>query len=44
MHFGRESEGGLAISVVNIDSPVDDAIVAEIKDLPNILDVKVLNI
>jgi D-3-phosphoglycerate dehydrogenase len=44
MHFGRESEGGLAISVVNIDSPVNDAIVAEIRELPNILDVKVLHL
>ncbi|HSB51565.1 MAG TPA: phosphoglycerate dehydrogenase [Dissulfurispiraceae bacterium] len=44
MHFGRESEGGLAISVVNIDSPVNEAIVAEIKKLPNILDVKVIDL
>ncbi len=42
MHFGRETRGGLAISVVNIDSPVDDRIIEELKQLPNILDVKIL--
>ncbi len=44
MHFGRETPSGLAISVVNIDSPVTEEIVAELKELPNILDVKVLYI
>ncbi|MCX8030631.1 MAG: phosphoglycerate dehydrogenase [Thermodesulfovibrionales bacterium] len=42
MHFGRETPGGLAISVVNVDSPVDEKIIEELKQLPNILDVKVL--
>jgi D-3-phosphoglycerate dehydrogenase len=37
MHFGREKAGGTAMSVVCIDSPADDAIMAEIKKLPNIL-------
>jgi D-3-phosphoglycerate dehydrogenase len=44
MHFGRESAGGRAVSVVNIDSPVTDKIIADIRKLPNILDVKVINI
>lgn len=44
MHFGREKAGGRAISVVNIDSPVTDKILSEIKQLPNILDVKVINL
>lgn len=44
MHFGRESQGGLAISVVNIDSEVSDAILDEIKRLPNIISVKLLNL
>ncbi len=43
MHFGREQAGGMAISVVNIDSPVDDKVLGEIKALPNILDVKVIS-
>ena len=33
MHFGREQAGGMAISVVNIDSPVSDKILDEIKKL-----------
>ncbi|HCZ12809.1 MAG TPA: phosphoglycerate dehydrogenase [Nitrospiraceae bacterium] len=43
MHFGREAAGGRAISVVNIDSPVSDKALNEIKNLPNILGVKVIN-
>ena len=42
MHFGRELAGGMAISVVNIDSPVTDKVLKEIQKLPNILDVKVI--
>ncbi len=44
MHFGREAAGGRAISVVNIDSPVSQKILDEIKNLPNILGVKVINL
>jgi len=44
MHFGRESQGGLAISVVNIDSEVSDAILDEIKRLPNIISVKLIRL
>ncbi|MBZ0155370.1 MAG: phosphoglycerate dehydrogenase [Alphaproteobacteria bacterium] len=44
MHFGREREGGMAISVVNIDSPVSDTVLDEIRKLPNILEVKVINL
>jgi len=40
MHFGRESAGGKAISVVCIDAPVEQAMLEEIKKLPNILSVK----
>jgi D-3-phosphoglycerate dehydrogenase / 2-oxoglutarate reductase len=40
MHFGRETAGGRAISVVSIDSPPSDSVIAQIKDLPNILSVK----
>ncbi|HTZ17584.1 MAG TPA: phosphoglycerate dehydrogenase [Dissulfurispiraceae bacterium] len=43
MHFGRELAGGMAISVVNIDSPVNSKVLGEIRKLPNILDVKVIN-
>ncbi|HIJ59226.1 MAG TPA: phosphoglycerate dehydrogenase [Nitrospirae bacterium] len=44
MHFGRKKAGGMAISVVNIDTPASDSVIEEIKELPNILDVKVISI
>lgn len=44
MHFGRERQGGLAISVVNIDSEVSDEIFEEIKRLPNIISVKAIRL
>jgi len=44
MHFGRESAGGRAISVVNIDSSISDEMLEEIRHLPNILDVKVITL
>jgi D-3-phosphoglycerate dehydrogenase len=43
MHFGREQAGGMAISVVNIDSPVTDKVLDEIRKLPNILSLKVIS-
>jgi D-3-phosphoglycerate dehydrogenase len=44
MHFGREKAGGRAISVVNIDTCVTSQILDEIRRLPNILDVKEINL
>jgi D-3-phosphoglycerate dehydrogenase len=40
MHFGRETLGGRAISVVTIDTPAAPQVIEEIKRLPNILSVK----
>ncbi|MEJ2254828.1 MAG: phosphoglycerate dehydrogenase [Nitrospirota bacterium] len=40
MHFGRESAGGLAMSVVCVDTAVGDKELKEIRNLPNILSVK----
>ena len=40
MHFGRETLGGRAISVVTIDTPATPQLIEEIKKLPNILSVK----
>lgn len=40
MHFGRESMGGTAISVVSIDAPADEEQLGELRRLPNILSVK----
>jgi len=44
MHFGRESAGGTAISVISIDSPVTSRHLDEVRKMPNILSVKVLNL
>ncbi len=44
MQFGREQQGGLAMSVVSIDSAVSDELMAKIKLLPNVLSVKLLKI
>lgn len=44
MHFGRESAGGMAISVVSIDTPVSDKQIEEIKKMPNIISVKLVNL
>lgn len=40
MHFGRESAGGMAISVISIDSTPTPEIIGQIRKLPNILSVK----
>jgi len=44
MQFGRESQGGRAMSVVSIDSLVSDELMAKIKQLPNVLSVKQIRI
>ncbi|MHB8836518.1 MAG: phosphoglycerate dehydrogenase [Candidatus Methylomirabilia bacterium] len=44
MQFGRESAGGRAISVVSIDSPVSEAIMAKVRKLPNVLSVKQIKV
>jgi D-3-phosphoglycerate dehydrogenase len=40
MHFGRESAGGRAISVVSVDTPLKDNEIEDLKGLPNIISVK----
>ncbi len=44
MHFGRETPGGKAISVVTIDIPASSTIIDEIKNLPNILSIKQISL
>jgi D-3-phosphoglycerate dehydrogenase len=44
MHFGRKKAGGMAISVVNIDSEASEGVLEEIKKLPNILEIKVIKL
>ncbi|MBL7031899.1 MAG: phosphoglycerate dehydrogenase [Nitrospira sp.] len=40
MQFGREGEGGIAVSVVSIDSPASKELLNKIKKLPNVLSAK----
>ena len=44
MHFGRERQGGMAISVVSIDAHASPRIIDQIKKLPNILSVKQISL
>lgn len=44
MHFGRETAGGRAISVVSIDTPPAPAVLEAVKGLPNILSVKLITL
>lgn len=40
MHFGRESLGGLAISLLDLDREAEDNVIREIQSLPNVVSVK----
>jgi D-3-phosphoglycerate dehydrogenase len=42
MQFGRESAGGRAMSVVSVDSPVSEEIMAKVRKLPNVLSAKLI--
>ncbi|MEW6170322.1 MAG: NAD(P)-dependent oxidoreductase, partial [Candidatus Omnitrophota bacterium] len=44
MTFGREKQGGKAISLLNVDSPISSELLGEIKKLENILAVKVIKL
>jgi D-3-phosphoglycerate dehydrogenase len=44
MQFGREKQGGLAMSVVSIDGTVSDDLMAKIRQMPNVLSVKQIKI
>ncbi|GAB4276326.1 MAG: phosphoglycerate dehydrogenase [Deferrisomatales bacterium] len=39
MQFGRDVPGGRAVTVVNVDSPVDEAVLEELRRLPNVVSV-----
>jgi len=41
MQFGREEPGGKAISIVNVDSPIDAGLLDKLAELPNVVDVRV---
>jgi D-3-phosphoglycerate dehydrogenase / 2-oxoglutarate reductase len=44
MHFGRESIGGLAISLLDVDRDVEENVIREIQSLPNIIAVKKIDL
>lgn len=44
MVFGRKEEGGVAVSILNIDSPVSPELVEQIKKIENILAVKAVRL
>ncbi len=44
MQFGREKEGGLAMSVVSVDSALSDEMMDKVRKLPNVLSVRQVRI
>jgi len=44
MQFGRESQGGRAMSVVSVDSAISDEIMDKVRKLPNVLSAKQVRI
>ncbi|MBI5633156.1 MAG: phosphoglycerate dehydrogenase [Nitrospirae bacterium] len=44
MHFGRESAGGIAISVVSLDVKPGSEVIDQLKALPNILSIKQISL
>ncbi|MBU1062186.1 MAG: phosphoglycerate dehydrogenase [Candidatus Omnitrophica bacterium] len=44
MTFGREKPGGKTLSVLNVDSPVPEKVLSEIRKIKNILDAKLIKL
>jgi D-3-phosphoglycerate dehydrogenase len=44
MHFGRESAGGLAITLMDVDNDVEDSVVKELTSLKNVITVKKIDL
>lgn len=42
--FGRESSGGMAVSVVNVDGPISDEIIRQMQTTPDILFAKLIKV
>jgi len=40
MHFGRKEPGGMAFSIISVDTSLTEEIIKKIKKLPNVLEVK----
>jgi D-3-phosphoglycerate dehydrogenase len=44
MHLGREHQGGKALALLLVDNPVDDNVIREFRNIPNILSAKVVRV
>jgi D-3-phosphoglycerate dehydrogenase len=44
MQFGREKQGGRAISILNIDNHVDKEMLDKFKELPNVVSIKLVSL
>jgi D-3-phosphoglycerate dehydrogenase / 2-oxoglutarate reductase len=44
MQFGRDKQGGLAMSIVSVDSPISDELMNKVRKLPNVLSAKQVRI
>jgi D-3-phosphoglycerate dehydrogenase len=44
MQFGREKQGGLAMSIVSVDSPISNELMDKVRKLPNVLSAKQVRI
>ena len=44
MQLGRERPGGEAVSILNLDGPVPDAVLQEIRNLPTIVSAKLIHL
>ena len=44
MYFGRETLGGLSMSLLDVDARIADDLLAELRAMPNVIDVKRLNL
>jgi D-3-phosphoglycerate dehydrogenase len=44
MQLGREHEGGRALALLLIDSPVENHVIEEVRKIPNILSAKVVRV
>ena len=42
--FGREQQGGLAVSIVNVDSQIPESVIEKLRQIKNILLVKTVRI
>jgi D-3-phosphoglycerate dehydrogenase len=44
MHLGREQQGGKALALLLVDDPVDKDVIAQFRQVPNILSAKVVQV